>query len=66
MADDEELLGARRQALEEAMRVFREASGGNPGDLAVETDSIRLGGRFRAYVRVTGTEKQGNFGGSRE
>jgi hypothetical protein len=55
MADDEDLLAARRRALEEAGRVFREATEKSAEDAGVVSDSVRLrDGRFRAYVRLTG------------
>ena len=55
MADEEDLLAARRGALDAAARVFQDVTGRRPVEVGIETDSARLvDGRFRAYVRLTG------------
>jgi hypothetical protein len=60
LAEDTDLLSARKKAIQLARRLIAEAEGGvkTVDDAATRTDSVRLpDGTFRAFVRMTATVK---------
>jgi len=58
LADDFDLLTARKKAIATATRVFTEQTGAAPKEPTVQADSGRWDdGPFRAFVRITAPEK---------
>lgn len=58
LADDLDLLVARRKAMEAATEAYFAATGLAGKDAQIEADSLRLpDGKFRAFVRMTGAAR---------